>query len=83
MHETPITGRLSVFVDHVCPPSAVFHNPPPGEPIHIISLSKGSKAIQFILPLPLFLPFDKIIGVFIGPNSTQSLLLIDFKFSIE
>ena len=78
IYDTPITGRLSVLVDQLFPPSILFHNPPPGEPIQITSLSNGSNAIQFILQFPLFFPFDKIIGVFIGPSSTQLLFEIDF-----
>ena len=63
MYETPITGRLSVLVDQLFPPSVDFHSPPPGEPTQIIFLSNGSNAMQLILPLPLFLPFERIIGV--------------------
>ena len=37
--------------------------------------------MQLILPFPLFLPFDSIIGVLIGPNSVQLLDDIDELFS--
>ena len=82
IYDTPITGKLSVLVDQLLPPSDDFHKPPPGDPIQIISLSNGSKAIQFILPFPLFLPFDKIIGVFTGPSSTQLLLEVKARLFI-
>ena len=35
--------------------------------------------MQLILPLPLFLPFERIIGVLIGPSSIQLLFDVDFK----
>ena len=82
MYETPITGRLSVLVDQLFPPSVDFHSPPPGEPTQIIFLSNGSNAMQLILPLPLFLPFERIIGVLTGPSSIQLLFDVDFKLFI-
>ena len=39
--EIPSTGKLSVLVDQVFPPSIVFHKPPPGVPIQKISGSVG------------------------------------------
>ena len=38
IYDTPITGKPSVFVDHVLPPSGELHKPPPGEPIHISTI---------------------------------------------
>ena len=75
-----MTGKLSVFVVQLLPPSTDFHNPPAGEPIHIVFGSTGSNAIQFTLPFPLFLPLDNIIGVFIGPLATQLDELISLEF---
>ena len=71
IEEMPITGRLSVFVVQLLPPSTDFHNPPAGDPIQIISGSTGSNAIQFTLPFPLFFPLDRMIGVLIGPFDIQ------------
>ena len=71
MCDTPITGNPSVLVVQLLPSSTDFHNPPAGDPIQIISALIGSKAIQFTLPLPLFLPLEIVIGVLIGPFDTQ------------
>ena len=71
MSETPKTGKLSVLVFQLKPPSVVFHNPPPGEPTQKISSSNGSNSIQFILPFPLFLLFERIIGTSKGPRGFQ------------
>ena len=72
---------MSELVDQLTPPSLDFHKPPPGDPIQITSTSKGSKAMQLTLPFPLFLPFDKTIGVLIGPNAIQLLLELALLFS--
>ena len=39
--ETPNTGKLSVFVVQLSPPSIVFQSPPPGAPIQNILASVG------------------------------------------
>ena len=84
----PITGKLSVLVVQLLPPSVVFQSPPPGDPIQIILGSKGSKAIAFTLPFPLFFPLDKIIGVSKGPKGCQfdeeeilEFIIFSFSFS--
>ena len=77
MWEIPITGRLSVFVFQLLPPSSLFHMPPEGEPIQILFVSIGSNAIQLTLPFPLFLPLERIIGVLIGPLAIQLDALLE------
>ena len=77
--EIPITGRLSVLVLQLLPPSSLFHIPPDGDPTQITFVSIGSNAIQLILPFPLFLPFERIIGVLIGPLAIQLEELLDLQ----
>ena len=65
-----------------------FQSPPAGEPIQIISESKGSNAIQFTLPFPLLLPLEMLIGVLMGPIDTQlaaedCLAVLYFSFSFS
>ena len=78
MCETPITGRLSVFVLQLFPPSTDFQSPPAGDPTQMMFPSFGSKAIQFTRPFPLFLLLDRIIGVLIGPLEIQFDVLLSF-----